>query len=52
MSARTDLAIESVTREVISEGITRTIRGENFNITEIVIEDDICGKQIGKPKGR
>lgn len=51
-SKRTDLAIESVTQQVISKGITRTLRGKHFRITEIKIDDDECGKQIGKPKGR
>jgi spore protease len=49
--SRTDLAVECVTEEIISEGITRRIRGENFKITEIEIENDECGQKIGKPKG-
>ena len=52
MAFRTDLALELADREKIQEGITRTIRGKAFKITEIVIEDDKYGKNIGKGKGR
>lgn len=49
--ARTDLALEGVGERVV-EGITRTKRGECFDITEIVIESDEHGRPFGKPKGR
>ncbi len=51
MSFRTDLALESI-NEKISEGITRTQRGNAFYITEIMIHNDKIGKQIGRKKGR
>lgn len=49
--ARTDLALEGVGERIV-EGITRTKRGECFDITEIAIETDEHGKPFGKPKGR
>ncbi len=52
MNIRTDLALESIDAAKISEGITRTIRGEAFKITEIKIEEDKHGEKIGKKKGR
>lgn len=52
MNIRTDLALESVDAAKISEGITRTIRGSAFKITEIAIAEDKHGEKIGKKKGR
>lgn len=52
MSSRTDLAIEMTDGEVVQEGIKRIKRGDKFEITEIVIEDDKYGVSIGKRKGR
>ena len=51
-SARTDLAVECVSSRSISHGITQNTRGENFCITEIIIENDTDAKALGKPKGR
>ena len=51
MTGRTDLALESA-ENVISEGITRTERGEVFKITEILIKDDKSGEKIGRTKGK
>lgn len=52
LNSRTDLAVESITRNVIKEGITQTTRGDNFKITEIIIDNEESGKKIGKPKGK
>lgn len=52
INSRTDLAVECVSRKTVKEGITQTKRGEFFRITEIIIENDECAKEIGKPKGR
>ena len=52
MNMRTDLALESIDAEKISNGIYRSSRGEAFRITEIQISDDSCGKKIGKRKGK
>lgn len=52
MNMRTDLALESVNAAKISEGITRTMRGKAFKITEIKISEDKHGEKIGKKKGR
>lgn len=57
MSLRTDMAVEAAeiclnSGEKISDGVTRTIRGKVFTITEISISDDESGKSIGKGRGR
>lgn len=52
MAIRTDLTLETVNRGKLSEGITRTERGETFRVTEIFIESDAAGKSAGKRKGR
>lgn len=52
VNSRTDLAVECVSRKTIKNGITQTKRGEFFRITEIIIENDECAKEIGKPKGK
>lgn len=51
-SPRTDLAVECVSSRSLSHGITQNTRGENFCITEIIIENDADAKILGKPKGR
>ncbi|MGN0606232.1 MAG: GPR endopeptidase [Oscillospiraceae bacterium] len=52
INSRTDLAVECVSRKTVKEGITQTKRGGFFRITEIIIENDDCAKEIGKPKGK
>ncbi|MDD6825983.1 MAG: GPR endopeptidase [Oscillospiraceae bacterium] len=57
MSLRTDMALEAAeiclnSGEKISDGVTRTVRGKVFTITEISISDDESGKNIGKGRGR
>lgn len=49
---RTDLTIESVSMLEDTTGIVQNTRGEYFNITEVLIHDDECGKAIGKKVGR
>lgn len=51
-SPRTDLAVECVSGHTLSHGITQTVRGKTFHITEILIENDEDAKTVGKPKGR
>ncbi len=51
MAIRTDLALESI-NDKVTDGITRTQRGNAFYITEILIHSDKSGKQIGRKKGR
>lgn len=51
-SPRTDLAVECVSGRTLSHGITQTVRGKTFHITEILIENDEDAKTVGKPKGR
>lgn len=48
---RTDLALEGITEE-LSEGITRRVRGKSFSVTEIMIDNDHCGENIGKRRGK
>ncbi|MBQ8687503.1 MAG: GPR endopeptidase [Ruminococcus sp.] len=53
MQIRTDLALERMDeKNVHGSGIRSTIRGDAFRITDIRIDDDQSGQQIGKPKGR
>lgn len=52
MNIRTDLALEAVDEEKLSEGITRQKRGNAFDITEIRIAEDRHGEAIGRKKGR
>jgi spore protease len=35
-----------------SHGIVQNVRGKYFNITEVLIQDELCGKRIGKKIGR
>lgn len=53
MQIRTDLALERMGESTSpASGIHSTIRGDAFRITDIRIDDDKSGQQIGKPKGR
>jgi len=52
MNIRTDLALEAVNAEKLSEGITKYKRGNAFDITEIRIAEDRHGEAIGRKKGR
>lgn len=52
MNYRTDLALESLAAAKQQQGITQTVRGKNFTITEITVPDDDSGRPIGKGKGR
>lgn len=52
LNIRTDLALEGINSEKLSEGITKIERGNTFKITEISIAEDKHGKPIGKKKGR
>ena len=52
MQNRTDLALEQAAMLDKPEGITQTVRGKAFRITEIVIDSDEHGAVIGRGKGR
>lgn len=52
MNIRTDLAVESFSAERLPNGVHRHIRGESFEITEIIIDNDDSLETIGKGKGR
>ena len=53
MDFRTDIAVERIdSASKLGRGIRRSERGEAFQITEIVIDDDSHIKTIGKGKGR
>lgn len=52
MNIRTDLAVESFSAERLPDGVHRNIRGESFEITEIIIDNDDSLETIGKGKGR
>ncbi len=52
MGFRTDLAVESITPENLPDGVHLHKRGEYFEITEIVIDDDSFTDTIGKRRGR
>lgn len=55
MSKRTDLAVEMVDEQAknLPRGVTRKMRKSSVcTITEIIVEDDMAGLRIGKPKGR
>lgn len=49
---RTDLTIESVSMLEDTNGIVQNTRGEFFNITEVLIQNDESSKLIGKKVGR
>ncbi len=49
--SRTDLAVETIDRKTISNGIVQKIRGENFKITEITISGEEACSKTGKPEG-
>ena len=52
MEVRTDLALESITEDDLTESVHIRTRGKIFSITEIIIDDDSCLATIGKGKGR
>ena len=54
MSIRTDLAVESINPQAAKlEGITQNVRdGVGCDITEVIVETDQAGEQIGKGKGK
>ena len=52
MEVRTDLALESITEDDLTESVHIRTRGKIFSITEIIIDDDSCLVTIGKGKGR
>lgn len=52
MNIRTDLAVESFSAERLPNGVHRNIRGESFEITEIIIDNDDSLETLGKGKGR
>lgn len=51
-SIRTDLAVERTAAAPALPGIHQETRGNVFSITEIRIQNDVCGAPIGKPAGR
>ena len=52
MDIRTDLAVESISADVLPESVQIHKRGKSFHITEIDISDNSCLDSIGKGKGR
>lgn len=52
MVFRSDLAVEQITADSLPDGVHMTKRGEVFDITEIVIDDDSHIKSMGKGKGK
>ena len=52
MEIRTDLALESFSADSLPENVHIYTRGEAFEITEIIIDDDNCLDTIGKGRGR
>lgn len=52
MEIRTDLALESFSADSLPENVHIYTRGEAFDITEIIIDDDSCLDAIGKGRGR
>lgn len=52
MKIRTDLALESFSADSLPENVHIYTRGEAFDITEIIIDDDSCLDAIGKGRGR
>lgn len=52
MNFRSDLAVEQITTERLPSGIHVTKRGEAFEITEIVIDDDRHRQSLGKGRGK
>ncbi len=49
---RTDLAVESFTADELPDSVHIKKRGNFFDITEIIIDDDSCLESLGKGKGR
>ena len=52
MEIRTDLALESFSADSLPENVHIYTRGEAFDITEIIIDDDSYLDAIGKGRGR
>ncbi len=52
MQIRTDLAVESFPERGYSDSVHISRRGEAFDITDIVIDDDSCLETLGKGRGR
>lgn len=52
MNFRSDLAVEQIATERLPSGVHLTKRGEAFEITEIVIDDDRHRKSLGKGRGK
>ena len=52
MSFRSDLAVEQITVDSLPSGVHMTKRGEIFDITEIIIDDDSHRNSMGKGKGK
>ncbi len=52
MNFRSDLAVEQITADNLPDGVHMTKRGESFEITEIIIDDDSHMKSMGKGKGK
>lgn len=52
MKFRSDLAVEQITTEKLPSGVHLTKRGEAFDITEIVIDDNSHIKSLGKGQGK
>ena len=50
-NARTDLALECTEGIPVSAGIRLTERGTAFRITEITVDSDAAGAEIGKKRG-
>lgn len=53
MQIRTDLAVErTISSPSRLSGIRQIKRGNTFDITEVIVENNESGRVIGKPKGR
>lgn len=53
MQIRTDLAVErTISAPSRLSGIRQIKRGNTFDITEVIVENNESGRVIGKPKGR
>lgn len=49
---RTDLTLEAISMLERPNGIVQNVRGEYFNVTEVLIQDEVCGRRIGKKVGK
>ena len=52
MKFRSDLAVEQITTEKLPSGVHMEKRGEAFEITEIIIDDDSYWQSLGKGRGK